>query len=1567
MKGFIKPFLNKFFYKHIGLLFLLFGVSFSGLAQSSWVINIFVHLDHPDCGSEVVSSATASFAGVSVTVSDLHIVLSGTTAPVGTLTISATGYCSEVYDGHPDPGSLNESYSRNLNFIGAECFTDSYTQFLGNAWIVGSFSFYPKPDIIHGANLNISPSTPECGQTFTFTATCLPNYDWEVSNDPFSGYLAISGNMQTITVTATELNERTGRPYGYKWIRLSNSFYPSSKSNPYRIQIDAPAPIVSITNGIDPLCRGSSDGQIFLATQVFVPSYEAFLSKDRNIPEPISSISQVNGLGAGSYEVIIRNNTNKDEFGFCEAKSDAQILINPDPIEMTFTKSDYNGYGVSCNTGANSSNGVVTINPSGGAKSFVNFSWENDGIPFPSGTGQQTISGLPPGSYKVSFTDTNGCPANNNASPVIVSPPPPIHIDFSTSDRNGFAVSCNNGPKSSDGIITALPSGGIGGFNSFSWDGSIETSQTISGVPQGNYTIHLKDANGCDASGSKTILAPEPISLNITPLLQFRNYPVSCAKEDDGEITATASGGVGGFSYVWLLASTNIDSGPHVYSKSANVLYTVRATDGNSCEGTGNIKLTPPPSIDFTINLIQPVSCVGDKDAALEVTGIANAYGSVDFLWSTGKLSSSISGIGAGVGTVKITDQLHCSTTKTYQIFDPPEFTASIDPISNFNGSFIKCNGDTNGELAAKLYTDTGSETIGEHYAWLKDGISFNEGPSLNNISELKEGLYTVKVTYHGHCIAEQSINLQDPDPIDAGITVTSDYHGQPISCSGMTDASLSVTAAGGTGVLTYTWNTGATGNSLTDAGASDYSVIAKDVNQCEGSASITVVDPLPVKALISSVSDYHGFGVSCFGFSDGTIAAIGTGGTGTYNYLWNDGPSVPRRTSLPIGLYSLTVTDNNGCTNAIEQIITEPQALTLSVAERTDISCHEGVDGEVELLATGGVGQYEYSLNNGTSWQSQPVFSSLRATTFSFLVRDINLCTASMSTALTEPDALQLSFADILPAFCSNPVGEATAIVNGGVGNYSYDWRSTSNQYVGTQPKMIGVPAGIYTLKVTDAHACEIKGQVAITSTDGAKSTWTSIDTKCFDSKDGSAAISITAGDGPFRIVWPDGQNTLQVNNLTKGKYFVEITDVHDCAVVETVTVQGPDPITMNVTKMKTPTCYGSSDGEISLAASGGVGLYSFSWNNETTASQSQLAAGDYSVKITDVNQCVLNQMVQLTQPTDLSVQIIKSIPPICHDGCDGLLQVQASGGNGGYQYQWGSLSNTGEVKNICPGEHVVKITDGKGCVKEMTMTLANTPLPPLDLGGGVTLCVGQTYTLDAGDNWKAYSWKGNNGFSSNQQRVIVRDAGEYTLEAATKDGCVVKDVFLLETSLDLLKASFLMPHEAEVGDTVAFIDISWPLPETISWTFPGSMQKIYDVNEIVLGQFHKDGVYNIGLTANLGECRDYISKSITILKLGETEVPGGRLGYENFVKDFVMYPNPTDGDFEIGIELAEEASVTLSVWNSTTGVLMRKVNLNGSKIYKAKFDLRPLGFGTYVVRLDHPKGKEYFRFIVR
>jgi hypothetical protein len=243
--------------------------------------------------------------------------------------------------------------------------------------------------------------------------------------------------------------------------------------------------------------------------------------------------------------------------------------------------------------------------------------------------------------------------------------------------------------------------------------------------------------------------------------------------------------------------------------------------------------------------------------------------------------------------------------------------------------------------------------------------------------------------------------------------------------------------------------------------------------------------------------------------------------------------------------------------------------------------------------------------------------------------------------------------------------------------------------------------------------------------------------------------------------------------------------------------------------------------------------------------------------------------------------------------------------------------------------------------------------------------LCVGQTYTLDAGGGWKSIAWKSNTGYTSTEQKIVVKDAGSYWLEVLNDKGCIAQDTFLLETSYDLLKASFMIPKEAIAGDTVVIIDISWPMPERIEWNYPPDMTVLQDNGDILYGKFNSAGTYEVNLATHLGECYDQISKTITILE-EQDNGEGGRLGYEEYVKSFTLYPNPNSGSFHVGVELIEEMPITVSVWHSPSGIMIKKVQQNGEKIYQLYFDLRPLTSGTYVLRLDYENGKKYIRFVV-
>jgi hypothetical protein len=1169
------------------------------------------------------------------------------------------------------------------------------------------------------------------------------------------------------------------------------------------------------------------------------------------------------------------------------------------------------------------------------------------------------IPGLRAGvwSFKVSNSDNTTLygACFTEITPVFINEQPPLSIELHTTDYNGYPIKCSG---DANGEIIAEGKDGNRGYKDFLWSTGSTVDQ-VSGLVAGVYSVSLKDAKDCTASASITLTQPPPLQLTLQPS-DYNGYPVSCWNKSDGHVNAVATGGVGGYSYHW----TNGQTSP-VATSLRTQNYGITLTDSNGCPISSNLTLTAPPPIDFVIDETTSLLCPGDQTAILAAKSVTHTIGTFSYGWSSGENVSSISNKGAGSYSLTISDEQNCSTTKSKTIANPPAYSVSLQSAVDYHGSFIKCHGDSNGELVAHVLDSNGKPTTAQNYLWAHDGTEVADGPSLSSLDNLSRGQYKVTITYDNQCKTDASYFLTDPDPITVNVIPTTNYNGQAISCNNAFDANLKASATGGTGAYNYQWASGETAVLLTGKGAGDYTVTVTDVNLCTGTGALTVLNPNPIVASVVSVSDFSGYGVSCQGLHDGTITAKGSGGTGIYSYTWSNGENTPVITHLPAALYTLSISDNNGCHSALQQAITEPTALTVSVANKQDVLCFGGNSGAIELIPSGGVGNYSFSKDNGTLWQPSSTFSTLPYGAYTLMARDGNQCSATTSTSLTQPSQINISFTDISPAFCNNPAGTARAVVSGGVGGYTYAWQDSQSTPLGTNEILSNVKGGIYTVVVHDTHACERSNHVPITSTDGAKSNYVSTAARCFDSSDGHADITITQGDGPFAIHWPDGQTTLQNLQLKRGAYDVLITDVHQCTVVQTVSITSPDALALNVITSEVPTCHGVCDGKLSLQATGGVGAYAYHWNEGSLSTQTQLCASVYPITINDGNGCVLIQDVELQEPEPVSIRMTKEILPTCRDGCDGRLEITAAGGNGDYSYAWFEGGNTALSKALCPGEHKVTVTDKKGCTSEEILTLNNTPAVPLDLGGNVTLCVGQSYTLRAGSGWSGITWGSNVGFTSTDENVTIKDPGKYWLQVTSAKGCIGQDTFLLATSYDLLQASFLIPHEAEAGDTVVMIDISWPLPEKVEWAFPSEMKQISNTGDVLQGQFYNKGTYTVSLTAHLGECIDQLSKTITILDM-EEDAAGGRLGHEEFLKEFTLYPNPNQGSFEVGVELQEESAIAMGVWNSPMGILIEQVQRKGDKIYRVYFDLKPLPAGTYVLRLDHAKGQAYRRFVV-
>jgi hypothetical protein len=1164
----------------------------------------------------------------------------------------------------------------------------------------------------------------------------------------------------------------------------------------------------------------------------------------------------------------------------------------------------------------------------------------------------------------------------------------PITPQLSPTVASSTPVKCFG---ESNGTLTLTINGGVPGFT-YKFDNSstatdptdgTERSPKFTGLSGGAHSVIVTDNNTC----SSTAL---PFTINSSTTLLAASIQIdkkiSCFERNDGELSVNTSGGQPGYTYSWSNSTTT-----QSISALPAAEYTVTVTDDYGCVKTDTETLTRPQKLDFDLSIAQPLSCANTADGVLEVTNVVNKQGTVTYSWSTDQTESSISNLSHSVPySVIVRDEKGCSATKDTTLTQPPAHTVSLAIAypQEFNGSAIRCYGESNGKITATVRDGNSTIVQASRYDWFKNAevSSFEGGPTKTFIDGLGEGQYKVKVPYNnGRCIAESLfIPLREPDPITVEVRNENAalFHDQTLSCHNAKDAKLSATASGGTGTLGYSWNVpDSTKQTLSGVGAAKYIVTVTDQNNCVGRDSIVVENPAKVKANILSASNYAGFGITCAGKTDGFINAGGTGGTNVFTYSWAHNAALANSslTNLAAGPYTVTVKDQNNCKADSTYQITTPKALALSIDSLKNISCFNGNDGHIALLAQEGAGGYSFS-KDSLSWRAVPTFDSLLANTtmpaYKLYVRDANHCRSRVTQALSQPTQLTIAFQDIQPAFCTDSIGKATAIVKGGVPNYRYEWKKTGDsvKIYSTAATLSKVKGGIYQVHIRDGNNCPADSIVAITSTDGAKIEYTSVDARCSYSADGSAQITVK-GIGPFEVIWPtrtavavaDTLTALNVNNLTSGTYRLSVKDNANCEATLEVTIKAPPRLQLAETSKTIPTCYADCNGQLTLEAQGGVGNYKYDWNGKVNAdsTQRQLCANSYPVLVRDGSGCELRQTIELKQPDSLALRVVYEKRATCTDGCDGALEVVGTGGNSGYTYQWATGETTTGKSNLCPGQYTITIGDAKGCSSTGTIILANTPPPTLNLGGSVTLCVGQTFVLDPGPDWTDYAWSSNVGFTSSAQRATLIQAGQYWLEAKNALGCVARDTFLLATSRDLLRASFLIPKQVYVGDTVAIIDISWPMPERIEWNLPMAMKKLRDTGDVLHGMFDEEGTYMVSLTTHLGECFDVIGKSIIVLP-GEEDPLGARLGFEEFVRKFELYPNPTDGTFEVDIELMEESAITLSVWNPVVGKMVSKLSAADEKSYKPSFDFSWLGPGTYVVRLDHAKGTKYIRFVV-
>ncbi|MBV7529898.1 MBG domain-containing protein [Chitinophaga sp. sic0106] len=528
--------------------------------------------------------------------------------------------------------------------------------------------------------------------------------------------------------------------------------------------------------------------------------------------------------------------------------------------------------------------------------------------------------------------------------------------------------------------------------------------------------------------------------------------------------------------------------------------------------------------------------------------------------------------------------------------------------------------------------------------------------------------------------------------PVEIKVTSIVVNNVNPVTCYGGSDggATITVTDTRPGDELTYYWSTGHNTATISNMSAGQYGVQVNVNGIYAAYTNVEIPGPDPVAVSLTQLTD-----IRCFG-DKGKIVVGATGGNGDYTYLWSNAATTNTIQNLPAGLYTVTVTDNKGCTAFAEYNIHNQTKLE-ATATSTDALCNGSATGTATVAATGGVGGYTYSWTSAGS--AAATIANLTAGDYLVTVTDANACTAQATTRVGQPTALTISNGPVINLTCKgDSTGSATVTASGGKAPYTYSWFP----YGGSAAIAEHLAEGSYDVTVSDANGCTATQTIAITAPRPITSVPVTTNLKCFGDTNGTAMITAFGGTGALSFSWyPAGGTGPMATGLAAGDYVVTITDARQCKVKQNISISSPAAITASAS-ITDVSCFNQANGSAILNVGGGSGGYSYSWYpaGGTTSFASGLSARDYTVTITDIIGCTAKKNITISSPPQLEITSAIAKPITCTGATDGSLAVIAAGGVSPYTYSWtGTASNTAAAAGLGQGDYTANITDANGC----------------------------------------------------------------------------------------------------------------------------------------------------------------------------------------------------------------------------------------------------------------------------
>ena len=1173
------------------------------------------------------------------------------------------------------------------------------------------------------------------------------------------------------------------------------------------IMITEPTQVVwDSVNQINVSCNAGNDGSI----QAAASGGTAPIGYILNPGNVSSTTGSYTNLTQGSYTITATDANN------CSIST--TVMISQPPALQWGALSTTN---VSCNGG---NDGSIGLGASGGTPA-LSYNIMPGNITNATGT----FATLSQGTYTVLLTDANNCTLS---SIVTITEPPVLQI----SSISTTIPSCVPG---NDGSITVVANGGTLTYQ-YNIGGANQPSNVFNNIGNGVYTITVTDANNCTVTSSVNVLAP-----NTPVITSVVTTPATCAPGNDGSITVSAANGQ--LPYQYNIGGAN--QGSNIFNGVGIGSYTVTVTDAVGCTTTSatSIQNNPSPTIDSITTT--EASCIPgcDGTAIINASGGSNPVYTYSINSPTFQSSNTFNNLCANNYTAIVQDGNGCSDTSTFVII-----TSNAPTLSSVVVDSVNCNGDNDGSIAV---TATGGASP-LSYNMMPGNITNATGSFLN----LVQGNYTVVVTDVNGCSISTALVVSEPLPVQFD-----SVSGSGSSCNGSSNGAIFVSNVGGTGQFAYSINPAATftppGTFSGLIGNTTYTITASDANNCSISTSIFIASPAVLVITGATTT-----AVTCNGANNGGIQISGAGGTLPYTFNMMPGNVTNNNgtfNGISGGAYSIIVTDANNCSATTSVSVFEPTAILVSTLNAQDVSCFGVGDGSIQIVGTGGIAPLSYTLQPGNQTNATGSYSNLTPANYTVTITDANNCTFVTSVPINEPNLLTIdSFTTVNVSCAGLDDAQITVHSSGGNGGNNYLLQPVSlNNATGIFNG--GIIAQQYVVTVTDSNGCSATDSVLITEPQPLTATYTKTDVLCNGANTGVIYTTPQGGTPTYTYTLTPG-NIVNTNgtfaSLLSGFYTVTVLDANNCSTVITgINITQPTAIQITSLTKEDIACYGDSSGKILASAIGGTGLLQYTISptggvQTSTGVFESLYAGNYTVIVTDANNCTLTSLVTLNQNPEIVFDSLIITTPLCHGDDNGTLKFVVSGGIGNLLYSVNSspFTTKNEYVNLIAGNYLISIMDSLLCRRDSNVVLIEPD--PLEFSS-VDL---QYISCENADDGVAmintiggvgyHTYYLRPGIAFNRTGVFSELAkGFYRVKVVDTNQCVLDTSFTIQNNPDQMRSQMLkrnLPCTGVGTEGEAEIVIAGGVPP---YTYEWSTNPVQTTSKVYNLRF---GIYQVKVT---------------------------------------------------------------------------------------------------------------------